>query len=642
MKLTKKTIVYNTLLFIGIMAFIFAFSAIFGNENLLIGVSTITAMLMFLERDLTAHPIENTFKLILLNLFIGIAAFLSGFNAWLGIPINFIAMFVTSYLLIFNLKNPLYLPFSLQYIFLLATPVVASEMPLRLTSLVFGAIAIMALQMIVNRNRFKKNGNKKIKDISNALIKKIDQMRKEEDTTEINKQIASDISGLRNMIYDKREDNFYLTKEGRIKLNLSASFEKINLLLTDFKNEEVENEMLDDLRASLTFVNDGINETKTAEELDNSFNQMLGKYNNKEINSLFILRLINNIEFLKENITTIRNLDHSHYNVVEKIEQIPTKFKKLILGNSPRHTTSIKFSYAFRIALAISFSAFIADYFDLSEGRWILFTVLSVIIPIYEKAQKKMQDRIFATFIGAILVTVLFMIFESNIARSILLMLAGYLMNYVKVYRYSTILVTFTAIGGAALVTGKTPFLTIERIVMVIFGIILALLINRFVFPYKVKDSNQNLEDMYDDTISAMFNELKRKIRGETSIDSMMNLLIYTNMIEDRLKLNNQNQHIPWLHHYRLVACTIYEIYQWIDKHEVQQDIIPTMSSYIEEISTLSQEKSLDATFIPKLTEQIKQVHDTESKITWSIILDIATEVQSLRTTSYDLKNEQC
>lgn len=614
------------------MLFIFAFSAAFGKENFLIGVSTITAMLMFLERDLTAHPITNTFKLISLNLFIGIAAFSAGVNVWLGIPINFIAMFVISYLLIFNLKNPLYFPFSLQYIFLLSTPVAASEMPLRLASLIFGGIAIMGLQMLVNRNRVKKNGDSKIKTIANSLTQKIEHLKNNKDTTEIYEQIAADINSLRNMIYDKREEDFYLTKEGRLKLNLSASFDKINLLLSDLTQEEIDHEILDDLHQCLTLVCNGIDDTKTAKELDEAFNLILNKYDEKEINTLFVLRLLSNIAFLKEDLIAIRALNKSHYDVVEKFEQIPTKFKQFTLGGkTAHHTTSIKFSYAFRVALAITIGAFITDFFDLNEGRWILFTVLSVIIPIFEQSKRKMQDRVFATFVGAILISVLFTLFDSELSRSIILMIAGYLMNFIKVYRYSTTIVTFTAIGGVALATDTTPFLTIERIVMVIFGVILALLINQFVFKYDLEESNEDLKDMYDDTILAMLNELKGNVRGDDNKHSAMNMLIITNMIEDRLKLNNQNLDTPWLLHYRLLASNLYELYQWIDAHELKKDLLAQLITRIKLLSKHLENNTFDTSLISEIENQITSVQYTDRKITWSIILDITLEVQQIQ-----------
>ena len=46
-----KKIIANTLLFVFMMGFIIGFNIVFGTENTLIGVTTITAVLMFLEKD---------------------------------------------------------------------------------------------------------------------------------------------------------------------------------------------------------------------------------------------------------------------------------------------------------------------------------------------------------------------------------------------------------------------------------------------------------------------------------------------------------------------------------------------------------------------------------------------------------------
>ena len=47
----KKIIINNTITFVIVMFFVITFKSIFGEENTLIGVTTITATLMFLERD---------------------------------------------------------------------------------------------------------------------------------------------------------------------------------------------------------------------------------------------------------------------------------------------------------------------------------------------------------------------------------------------------------------------------------------------------------------------------------------------------------------------------------------------------------------------------------------------------------------
>ena len=53
----------------------------------------------------------------------------------------------------YNLKSPVYLPFTLQYMFLLATPITAAELPMRLLSLFVAPIGIMLIQFVVNKNK---------------------------------------------------------------------------------------------------------------------------------------------------------------------------------------------------------------------------------------------------------------------------------------------------------------------------------------------------------------------------------------------------------------------------------------------------------------------------------------------------------
>ena len=57
--ITKQKVITNTVIFIVVMAFILAFKAVFGTENTLIGVSTITATLMLLGRDFTGQPLKK-------------------------------------------------------------------------------------------------------------------------------------------------------------------------------------------------------------------------------------------------------------------------------------------------------------------------------------------------------------------------------------------------------------------------------------------------------------------------------------------------------------------------------------------------------------------------------------------------------
>ncbi|WP_203364041.1 FUSC family protein [Bacillus sp. REN10] len=621
-----KDIIGKTILFIFIVGFIIGFQSVFGTENSLIGVTTITAMLMLLERDLTVRPINQTLKLIGFNLFIGIAAFLAGLNIWLAIPINFAAMFFLSYSLLYNVRNPLYLPFSLQYLFILVTPVPLSDMPLRLGSLIFGALAIMALQLIVNKNKVSKSGNKLLSELCTTLCKKIESLKQNKNIDDLEETIANAIHNLRNMIFDKREEGFYLGEEARIKLSLSASLEKINLLLNKVPADEWDEEIWEDLHRFLILVSSNLDQSASVDELNDSFSDIFKKYEQHVTDSPQTLSILNHMNFIKVHLTELKQLNKKNKNLVKQFEQIPKKYRKLNIGNNVKHTNSIKLSYAVRMGVGISIAAFISDFFQLSEGRWIIFTILALVIPIYEHSQQKMRDRIFATVVGSILVILLFSIFDGATERVMILMLVGYLNNYIKQYRYSTILITVSAIGSAALVTGTTEVLTLNRIYMVIAGTILAVLINKFVYPYKMEDANRDLTEMYQDIIREMLQEVQDKLKGTGNSYGLKNLFMVTTMVENKMKLNNQelqdNLDTQLFDHQRLLVCTIYELYMWIDKYGVTDMSRSTIEHYLEKI--ISKDNSqID---LPKLEKHTTDSVNIKDRMVFNMLVEIVKE----------------
>ena len=635
--MTKKKILGNTLLFVGMMAYILLFGALFGQNNILIGVSTITAMLMLLERDLTIHPVQNTIKFAGLNLLTGIAAFAAGFSVWTAVPIHFLMMFIISYTLIFNLKNPLYLPFSLQYLFLIATPVTGDELPLRLAGLVVGAISIMALQMIANRKRISKNGDPIVISVCSSLLEKIDKKISGEVTIEMDTAIRKSIGSLRSMIYDQREEDYYLTEEGILRLNITAALEKIDTLLDSLEPRHAEGKVIQDVRMILNKAVEEDSKDIDAAELSKASEEVMDSYRTNPPQSSMQLRLLNNIDYLTDSLLALQQLAPEKRKIIRKIEEVPLKFKKFTLNSAPHHVSSLKMSYAIRMATGIAITGFLMDFFNLAEGRWMMFTVLSVIIPFYEQSHKKMRDRIFATIVGGILVWIIFSIFQNTTVRTGLLLFAGYLMSYVKVYRYSTILVTFSAIGSVVLITGETQFLTVERLFMVLAGVCIALLINRFVFPYKLSDANVHMGKMSNDILSEMLKEAKDAINGNAAVGShsMKNLLIISTMVEERARVNLQAAGTDVADELfasrRLVSNTLYELLMWKEVHGMNEEISLESVEILERIEACWSTGTSYSALIEQLHASLLSEPILENKIIISMLLETADEFELIR-----------
>ncbi len=624
-KITKQFIISQTILYVFIMAFVITFKIIFGDKNILVGVMGITAILMLTQINLTVSPGKNLVKLLIINLGIGIFTYLANINIWAAIPINFIGIFIIAYTFYYNLKSPVYLPFTLQYMFLLATPITAAELPMRLLSLLVAPIGIMLIQFVVNKNKTTKVGNKLIGGICDNLIKKINN---DENKVEINEAIKKNANDFRKIIYDNRKDNFYVTEEGRIKLNIVVILEKLSNLLDESTNNK---QLLNDLIVCLQELKYSLGKEDNLKNIADNISKILNNYKRDNINDLVSLRILNTINMLDISLGELKSLGKENYNTIKANKSIPEQYKMINVHKKEFYTKSVKFSYAIRVSLGITISAFIADYFKFPEGRWIYFTAFAIIIPIYELSKKKLRDRIFATLVGGAIIVIVFTLFKNMLIRMLVIMAAGYLRSYTSTYRYGTIYTTICAIGAAAM-TGGAVVLTIDRIVFVIFGTIIAIIINRFVLPVRMKDANKELLGTYGGVLYKMLNEVyEGAINKNNNTHEMDTLLLVTTMIEERLVANNGNSIIEENSSYfdklRVLIIDIYQLYRLVKRSEIKHN-----NDMVEDLKLLSNLENINIdNEIKNVEEHIKTAEGMDNKIIFASIRGLLSGIKELK-----------
>lgn len=147
----------------------------------------------------------------------------------------------------------------------------------------------------------------------------------------------------------------------------------------------------------------------------------------------------------------------------------------------------VRASYAIRVGLVTAISAFLVSYFKIDQGRWIVYTVFALTELYSENCKKKSKQRLEGTIIGSLVVLILFIFIKSNIIRVAIILTAGYMDSYLKSYRDKMIFITISAVASTSLTNG-TLETSIQRIVCVFMGVILALLVDKFVFRQKLSD----------------------------------------------------------------------------------------------------------------------------------------------------------
>lgn len=162
-----KALWKNLLLIVEIILFIKIFSAIFGDINSLIGVTVITAILMFKDMNLEYEIKQSAFLIVILYTYMGLVTSLYNINIILTFLINIVSIFFVIYLTSENLPYKAYISFILLYVFMEGNPTSGSkEFGIRLASVFIGGI-LVALTLYLSQRKLKIN--KKVKDAFNNL-----------------------------------------------------------------------------------------------------------------------------------------------------------------------------------------------------------------------------------------------------------------------------------------------------------------------------------------------------------------------------------------------------------------------------------------------------------------------------------------
>ena len=631
----KQKIITNTIIFIFVMAFVLTFKAIFGSDNVLIGITTITATLMLMQRDFTGDLLKNTLKFIGINLLMGVGTFIAANNMWLAIPINFAVVFTFSYVFTYNLRQPLYFPFGLQYLFLLSSPVSIDKLGLRLIALFVGALIIMLAQILVNKNKLATAGNKILIGVCESIEGKLKCLKAKSTNYDSTNNVQESLDKFRTMIYDKRESNYYISEEARVKLNMSVALENINSLLYDDNIKSIDSKTIDNLEELVSIAKATLkSKTKNGTNIkpkSYDINKLLNYYEEKNVIDLLSLQIIESMIFLDETTTKINQLDKEDSKEISKASEKSEIFSKEAIKDILKGKNSPKYCYAMRMAISITIGAFIMNLFKLAEGRWILFTILSLTNPIYEIYKSKVPQRIVATLIGGIIIVILFTIFKGQTARLLIVMACGYLQSYVNEYKYRMIFITVCAIGTAAVV-GNIEQFTIERILMVILGSIIAIIANKYIFPYKLKNSNEQLRKIYYEAIKDMFEEIDTLLKGNARLEIMNNLFVITSLVESKSRINkeidNDKNYSEIVNIRRCLASNIYELYRTINKAGITYE---SQGKLREDVKILNEYQNEDiSSKIIVVENSIKEAKEINTKIILSSIVSVLKGIKKL------------
>ncbi|XZM67007.1 FUSC family protein [Clostridium perfringens] len=512
------------------------YKTIFGVENTIIGLIIAMASYAFLRLDLTSYPIYKSMIFLILNLFLAISAYISAINPFVGLIINFLILFTVSFIYTTEFKNVISYIFLLLYVYMWEYPISLDELPRRLVAMGVGVFIIIGIHILFNRRNFKKNSNniiiRSIRNIQKEICHIINESYKEKE----NIYIDSELRKLLVLIEGRNNNKFIENHKDDIYFNIVLILERINSIINKVgkinnKSKDVIdylNSLNHDLENITLFLErkvDCINEEK--DDLNKSY--MINNWTEKEY--AFLGECTELIRLLEKNINNLYE-----YNRKKSRKRIKVKFnlKELLIGNSSLKMKHLRVAYSLKLAIAVSLIMFIVDLFKIPQGRWIVTSVYVVIQPYEEETLTKAIKRFKGTIIGVIIYISIFTFFPHIIPLELLLLILMFLYFIQKDYEKKVVCTALMTLSFG-LSRSTVGYLAFYRFLFVIIGIVIALGVNKIIFPQSIKNSIYDLKERYLELTSKLLYELKSILYEEKYNENTVKLLLDCNLIESKL-----------------------------------------------------------------------------------------------------------
>ncbi|CEN24284.1 membrane protein [[Clostridium] sordellii] len=626
-----KNIISKTMIFIGIIPTAIIFKLLFGTTNMLVGITAFMAATSLIYNDYTPTPIKNTLRFISIELFIGACAFISTISPSLTLVSTFISIFFIIYIFTYDTSKPIYMPFALSYLFMVYFPAKPSDIPARIGALILSGMLIMLVQIIANKNKFWTKSKSTITKNLNLLINELEILIDGDNYDSIIKnctQINRSLKSLSKSLYSRREKTFIISDKTRLYLCITQTIEGANIILEQALDDK-ENlskcvDVLKDLKVQFEDILKLINNKKDMSELKKQLNHFIYSGDEKGYSYYISYELKQNMTLLKDILTDLENgglsLSDKRFDISDKIKEIDVIKKRF-------NRNSLRFTFAFRVALVVSLGAFIVNYFDLYKGKWMVFTLASVIQPYIESSESKMLDRIKGTLIGVLIFELLFHLVPNIEFKIFIGFACGYISNYFKDYSKR---MTFMTVFALSIGATSTDFniLSFDRIKFILLGCFFAFVANRTIFPYKIKVVTRNLIDKSIDLNKTIEHNLGSLCSSNLSSSNLREVVLTNNLTNEKISINNNticcDKISNFLVNERVIMSNLRVFKNSIKNNRVKNLNIPDACKEIQQYITGDLSKS-------KVIDDFNKLNERDDKLIFMNIYEILKSINDAK-----------
>ncbi|MGL5379118.1 FUSC family protein, partial [Clostridium sp.] len=298
----------------------------------------------------------------------------------------------------------------------------------------------------------------------------------------------------------------------------------IKSILSSIKGYSLKENSLDDVKDKINkFISeyeDKVEKSKVIEESVYVFKIFILSINNsKEYNESILNEIYTEINIPKKN------------NLIEKLKEEFT-------------LESLRARYSLKLATTMAVSIFLVSFLNLKHSSWIILSIYVVLQPYSEDSIKKAKERFNGVLFGVTIYFGIFSIIKDSIPKTVIILIAFTLYFYYTEYNKKVIMTTIVSLSSISLVTG-IGMLSFDRFILVVLGVCIALIFNKYLLPYDIEDSIKELKSKYVSCTNIIVKELEDLKKGKGDLlnvihNSMIKDQIESKLIQNENKINNK------------------------------------------------------------------------------------------------------
>ena len=523
------TVAVITMLGVGIL---------FGSENVMLAFPIALTSTVIGRQNFYVKPLNRIVRILALDLFIVLIAFISALNIWTGIVIDFVAIFLLVYIVTSPYDATFYKPFIMLYVFTQYSNVSIYELPNRLLAVIFGALVIIAGTYIKRSNGKEIMGN----SVNSAFFniqKQMENIIDDKYDKKLTENCSKIMMDLVYKVYITRHKKYLTTNLGTIQFKLYLNIEYLNIYLKNiyeqYEEKKISKEQMLDFLSLVELIIKYSKKKCKLEDVTYKSKFISEKYKKSSYVVNEILLIVTSIvEQLKE----AKELDSREADRIYKEWERTYLDKPKVVFKEYFVPSSIRFKFAMRMAITLTFSIFIAELLGYYKIIWAIITIMSIMQPYYEDTISKTRERIKGNIIAILFTGIVIHLFHTQWITILILVISLYLLYGFKEYYKISLFAAMASICISSLSVSLNKLL-IYRIFYVIIGVIVVLLANKFIFPYRLKDGIMQLVNKilrYDEYLIDTSREYLNKSKGDNYI---RDLIIHTTLLTQKLYLRN-------------------------------------------------------------------------------------------------------